>query len=182
MQSSEPAKRSAKLSRAWDVLAVLVVALALWKIFLAPRSLNAPRAFPAPHAVYGQLEGGTFRLAEQRGRIVFMDFYASWCEPCKLELPLVEGWSRKHPEAVVVPVDVGESRSIAQSFAQRFGLNGVALDPHSSARALFGIEGFPTVVVIDPEGYVRGKWEGLNPAIELAMSNAALRLRTGQAR
>ncbi len=182
MQSSEPVKRSARLSRAWDVLAVLVVAFALWKIFLAPRSLNAPRTFPAPHAVYGRLEGGAFRLADQRGRLVFMDFYASWCEPCKLELPLVEGWSRKHPGAVIVPIDVGESRSVAQSFAQRFGLSGVALDPQSSAGALFGVVGFPTVVVVDSEGYVRAKWEGLNPAIGLAMSNAALRLRSGQAR
>jgi thiol-disulfide isomerase/thioredoxin len=165
----------------WDALAVLVVAFVLWKMFLAPRFLNAPHALPAPHAVYGRLEGGSFRLVDQRGHVVFIDFYASWCEPCKLELPLVEAWSRKHPEAVVVPVDVGEPRALAQSFAQRFALNGVALDPDSSARALFGVEGFPTVVVVDTEGYVRAKWEGLNPAIALAMSNA-LRLRSGQAK
>ena len=48
----------------------------------------------------------------------------------------------------------------------------VALDPRASGRALFAVEGFPTIVVIDPEGYIRAKWEGLNPAIAPAMSNA----------
>ena len=92
--------------------------------------------------------------------------------PCKIELPLVRSWARSHPEAVVVPVDVAESRSVAAAFAQRYGLQNVALDPQASSRALFGVAGFPTVVVIDPAGNVRAKWAGLNPAIALAMSNA----------
>ncbi len=172
MQNSEPARRPLWTGRIWDVLAVAVVAFALWKMFVAPRSFAAPRSIPAPHAAYERLDGGRFRVAAERGRIVFMDFYASWCMPCKIELPLVESWSRTHPEAVVVPIDVGEPRSIATTFARRLALRDVALDPHASARALFGIVGFPTIVVIDSEGYVRAKWEGLNPAIEPALSNA----------
>jgi hypothetical protein len=71
-----------------------------------------------------------------------------------------------------VPVDVGEGRATAAEFARRYRLHGVALDMQSSARALFAVEGFPTVVVVDGRGYVRAKWEGLNPAIALAMDNA----------
>jgi len=52
-----------------------------------------------------------------------------------------------------------------------------ALDPSGSARPLFAVEGFPTIVVIDRNGFIRAKWEGLNPAIGLAMSNADGRLR-----
>lgn len=136
----------------------------------------APHALPAPGATYARLDGGTFRLADQRGKLVFLDFYASWCEPCRLELPLVESWAQHHPEALVVPVDVAEPRSTAREFAQRLRLRNVVLDPAASARAYFNVAGFPTVVAIDGSGYVRAKWEGLNPAIALAMSNAQQKL------
>jgi thiol-disulfide isomerase/thioredoxin len=154
------------------VLAVLVIGFAVWKIFIAPRSFERPGAHPAPAAIYQRLNGSAFRVADQRGRVLFLDFYASWCEPCKLELPLVEIWSREHPGATVVPVDVDEERPIAAAFARRYRLHNVALDPESSARALFAVQGFPTVVVIDRSGFIRAKWEGLNPAIALALNNA----------
>ncbi len=152
---------------------MLAIAFALWKIFVAPRSFSPAGSQPAPHAVYPRINGGEFRVADQRGHVVFLDFYASWCEPCKIELPLVERWSRAHPSAVVVPVDVGETRSVADDFARRYSLQNVALDPKTSARALFGVGGFPTIVVIDATGHIRAKWEGLNPAIGLALTNAA---------
>jgi thiol-disulfide isomerase/thioredoxin len=154
----------------------VAIAFVVWKIFVAPRSFSAPGAHPAPHAVYSLLDGGTFRLADQGGRIVFLDFYASWCEPCKIELPLVERWARGHHGAVVIPIDVGEPRSTVAEFARRHSLSSVALDPHASAQPLFGVQGFPTIVVIDPTGHIRAKWEGLNPAIGLAMSNASATL------
>lgn len=159
-------------SRIWDVLAVCAIAFALWKIFLAPRQFEPAQAHPAPHAVFTRLDGGTFRLADQRGRIVFLDFYATWCAPCKLELPLVERWSRANPSAVVVPVDVGEKPSAATRFARRYRLSNVALASSTTAAALFGVGGLPTIVVVDARGFLRAKWEGLNPAIALAMSNA----------
>lgn len=172
MLTSEPARRFFSLGRVWDALALIAVAFALWKIFIAPRSLLAPHSLPAPHAVYERLDGGTFRVAEQRGHTLFLDFYASWCEPCKVELPLVEGWAASHPQAVVVPVDVGEPRSVVAAFAQRFHIRGVALDPHTSAQPFFNVTGFPTIVVIDSAGDIRAKWEGLNPAIALALTHA----------
>jgi thiol-disulfide isomerase/thioredoxin len=159
-------------NRVWDALALGIVAFALWKIFIAPRSFDAANTHPAPEAVYNRLEGGTFRVADQRGHIVFLDFYASWCEPCRIELPLVERWARANPGATVVPVDVGEPRQVVETFARRYSLQNVALDLHDSAPALFGVQGFPTVVVIDATGHIRAKWEGLNPAISLALSNA----------
>ena len=154
------------------MLAVLAIAFAIWKVFLAPRTFSAPGSHPAPHAIYPRLDGGTFRLSDQRGHVVFLDFYATWCEPCKIELPLVQRWARGHRDAVVVPIDVGESRSVAAAFARQYTLENVALDPYSSAEALFGVEGLPTIVVIDSSLHVRAKWEGLNPAIGLAMTNA----------
>jgi thiol-disulfide isomerase/thioredoxin len=163
-------------NKVWDVIAVAAIAFALWKIFVAPRSFAAPGAHPVPHAAYERLDGSTFRVADQRGRVVFLEFFASWCDPCKIELPLVMAWHRRNPGALIVPVDVGEPRSTAAAFAQRYSLGNVALDPQSTARALFDIKGFPTMVVIDSTGHVRANWEGLNPAIALALTNAARNL------
>jgi thiol-disulfide isomerase/thioredoxin len=161
------------IARLWDVLALVVVAFVVWKIFVAPRSFNAPNAHPAPHAVYERVDGGPpFRVADYRGRLLFLDFYASWCEPCKIELPMVAAWAKRHPGAAVVPVDVGEPRAVASAFARKYALGNVAFDPHANAQALFAVAGFPTVVVVDPSGNVRAKWEGLNPAIGMALSNA----------
>jgi thiol-disulfide isomerase/thioredoxin len=165
-------RRSSAWNRIFDALAIVAIVFAIWKIFIAPRSFGPAGAHPAPHAVYDLLDGGVFRVADQRGHVVFLDFYASWCGPCKIELPLVERWYRSHPDAVVVPVDVAEPRKVATEFARRYSLENVALDPHTTATAYFGVAGFPTVIVIDRNGYVRAKWEGLNPAIGLAMSNA----------
>lgn len=155
-----------------------MVAFAIWKIFVAPREFaSAERARPAPHAGFERLDGGTFRVTDARGRVLFLDFYASWCEPCKLELPLVESWARKHPEASVVPVDVAEPRAVARAFARRYGLRNVAVDPRGDAAGIFQLGGFPTIVVIDPAGRIRAKWEGLNPAIGIALGNAQSKLR-----
>jgi thiol-disulfide isomerase/thioredoxin len=171
-RSSASTRNLFTAGRFWDALAALVIGFAIWKIFVAPRSFETAGTHPAPAAIYERLNGGAFRVADQRGRVLFLDFYASWCEPCKLELPLVESWSRKHPRATVVPVDVGEERAIATVFARQYRLHNVALDPKGSARALFALQGFPTVVVIDRSGFIRATWEGLNPAIGLAMTHA----------
>lgn len=159
-------------ARLLDLAALIIIAFAVWKMFVQPRTFFAPGAQPAPHATYQLLRGGELRTADLRGHLLFLDFYASWCVPCRAELPLVEVWSKHHPAAVVIPIDVGESRSIAARFARKYALANVALDPDARARALFALQGFPTIVVIDSAGDVRAKWEGLNPAIAIAMTNA----------
>ena len=161
-----------------DVLAIVSIGLILWKVLIAPRNLDPARAFPAPHATYARLDGSTFRVTDARGRVLFLDFFASWCEPCKIELPLVERWAKANPHAVVEPVDVGEPAPIVRAFARKYDLRGVALDPDENAEAFFEVHGFPTVVVVDPAGRIRATWQGLNPAIGLAMSNALARLDT----
>ena len=159
------------LSRALDLLAVLVVLFVIYRLFVAPRFMTS-RAFPAPHVTYQTLAGQPFVLTQHRGRVVFLDFFATWCEPCKISLPLVERYARAHPEVDVVPVDVGEPREVVAAFARVHGLRHVALDPKTLSQGFFQIDGFPTMVVIDPKGLLRATWPGLNPAIQMNMAHA----------
>ncbi len=164
------------LNRIWDLLAVVIVLAIGWKIFFAPRMLVTASPYPAPHASYELLDGGTFRVTGARGKLLFLDFYASWCEPCREELPMVEAYARTHPTVDVVPIDVGEPRDVAATFAAQLHLRGVALDPQGLSQGFFQIDGFPTIVTIDPRGRIRATWAGFNPAISLAMANAQKQL------
>lgn len=164
-----------------DAIAIAVIAFVAWKLFIAPRTMTkAPDAYPAPRVTYDRLGGGSFALADARGRVLFLDFFATWCEPCRLEMPMVERYARAHPEVRVVAVDVGESPGLVAPFARKYQLGEVALDPSTRSRGLFQIDGFPTVVVIDPQGRIRATWTGFNPAIEIAMANATATLGKSQ--
>ena len=165
-----------KLSRLLDALAILVVLFVVYKLAIAPRFLDRARAYPAPHVTYATLNGKPFVLTQHRGRVVFLDFWASWCEPCKISLPMVERFARSHPEVDVLAVNEGEPRAIVQAFAQAHGMRNVALDPKGLSQGFFQLNGYPTMVVIDPQGRIRGTWPGLNPAIQLNMANAEKQL------
>ena len=173
-------KRWLTAGRLLDLLAVLAILFAVYKLFIAPRALNPAHAYPAPHVTYATLSGKPFVLTEHRGRVVFLDFWASWCEPCKLSLPMVEKFARAHPEVDVVPVDVGEPRGVVEAFSRSRGMRNVALDPKSLSQGFFQIQGFPTMVVIDPQGRIRATWPGFNPAIQANMAHAAKTLASAQ--
>jgi thiol-disulfide isomerase/thioredoxin len=158
-------------------VAVLVVLFLLYRIFIAPRALSVASAHPAPHVTFQTLSGKPFVLTEHRGRVLFLDFWASWCEPCKISLPMVEKFARAHPEVDVVAIDLGEPRAVVAAFARAHGMEHVALDPGRLSQGYFQIEGLPTMVVIDRQGRIRATWAGLNPAIQANMAHAAQTLR-----
>ncbi|HEX5275435.1 MAG TPA: TlpA disulfide reductase family protein [Candidatus Rubrimentiphilum sp.] len=166
-------RRLANVRLIFDVLAIALVAFVAYRLLVAPRSLPESAAYPAPAVHFQTLSGASFALEKQRGHVVFLEFYASWCTPCRVSLPLVESFARSHPQVRVVPVDVGEPRELAAAFARQYSLTGVAIDPRALSRGFFQLEGFPTMVVIDARGRIRATWQGLNPAIQLNMAHAA---------
>ncbi len=155
-----------------DGVVLVLVLVVGYEFLLAPHLSNPARIYPAPRVTYATLTGPPFVLREHRGRIVFLDFWASWCEPCRLSLPLVERFARAHPDADVVAVNFGEARSVAARYAREHDLLNVALDPQTLSQGFFAVEGLPTMVVIDPQGRVRATWRGFNPAISLRMAAA----------
>ncbi|GAC1408147.1 MAG: hypothetical protein NVSMB64_15940 [Candidatus Velthaea sp.] len=171
-----PPPRSAKswIARGLDALAVAVVLYAVFHFFIAPR-LHTVDVVAAPPIELAALDGSRFSLSGHRGRVVFLDFWASWCGPCKLSLPLVEHFAKTHREVDVVALDAGEPAGVAGAYAREHHIGNVVLDPDETAAHAYGVTGFPTMVVIDPLGNVRAKWVGFNPAIELQMADASAR-------
>jgi hypothetical protein len=90
---------------------------------------------------------------------------------------MVEKFARAHPEVEVVPIDVGEPREVVEAYARKHAMLNVALDPKTLSQGFFQIEGFPTMVVVDPQGRIRATWTGFNPAIQMNMAHAARTLQ-----
>ena len=173
-------KKWLSAGRLADVLAIAAVVFVAYRLFVVPRNFPTATAHPAPRVTYATLAGPPFELFKHRGHVVFLDFFASWCEPCKISLPWAEKFARSHPEVEVVPVDVGEPRAVAGAFARAHSLHNVALDTGAFSSGFFDIHGFPTMVVIDPQGRIRATWEGLNPALALNMEHATAQLSSSR--
>jgi len=170
-----PKPKRSWLARALDTAAVLVVLYAVFHFFVAPRFATQTALQAAPPLTLATLDGTEFSLAAHRGHVVFLDFWASWCEPCQQSLPLVEHFAKTHPDIDVIPVDSGEARAAASQYAQAHDMQHVALDPDTAATHAYGVGGLPTMYVIDPDGNVRAKWIGFNPAVEEEMADARVR-------
>jgi cytochrome c biogenesis protein CcmG, thiol:disulfide interchange protein DsbE len=100
---------------------------------------------------------GDAQAADWRGRVVVVNFWASWCEPCRAESPLLERWQRKlaGQGATVVGVDTEDVAADALGFARRLHLSYPLLrDRDGAAARRFGVTGYPETVVLDRRGRV----------------------------
>lgn len=101
--------------------------------------------------------GRTYTLSAFRGRVVLLNVWASWCEPCRAEAPVLERWSRKIAArgGTVIGVDTFDASSDARSFVRQLHLTYPMLrDPSGVVKTSFGVTGFPESFLIDPSGRV----------------------------
>jgi thiol-disulfide isomerase/thioredoxin len=108
-------------------------------------------------------DGGIFRLDDYRGRHVVLVFWASWCAPCRAELPAIAAWSKSHPEVSVVAVNIDRSREPAERFMRsvHFDLP-VAFDPNAEHLGRYGVQSMPTTLLFDRKGALAWQHTGYN--------------------
>lgn len=113
----------------------------------------------APSEPLPRLEGGgTESLADYRGRWVLINFWASWCVPCRTEAPELEEFQRRHggPRFTVLGIDSRDLTGDGKDFVARYGLTYPQLrDGDGDAAHEFGTTGVPENFLIDPQGRVR---------------------------
>ncbi len=115
------------------------------------------------------LDGQTFKLSEHRGSPVVVAFWASWCGPCRLELPALSSYAAEHPEVEIIAVNVDRERKDAEKFLSQISVDlPIALDPESVVMGNFLVYTMPTTILIDANGTVKlfkigyGKEKGLS--------------------
>ena len=106
---------------------------------------------------------GSVALSSYRGKVVVLNFWASWCGPCRTEAPLLERWHRKirNQQASVVGVDVLDVTGDAQAFIREHGLSYPQLrDADGSKLKRFDIVGYPETIVLDRQGRIAATARG----------------------
>ncbi len=131
--------------------------LALDEALKALDLVHPSRQMMAEEFAAPTLGGGTFRLSEHRGTVVFVNFWATWCPPCREEMPAMERLWRQQKDNgfVMVAVSVDRDRNAVQPFVTARGFSfAVALDPGMAVADAYGVRALPSSFVIDRQGYL----------------------------
>ena len=153
---------SARLKLGAQALAVglvaLLLALLVWKL-VQGSGKEAKLGKPAPNFTLNRVGApGTLQLASLRGKVVVLNFWASWCYPCNQEAPTLQAAAKRWGKRVVVlGVDVNDPTSDARKFARKFKLTyPLVHDNHNVTSPKYGLTGLPETFFIDRSGKLVG--------------------------
>ena len=117
---------------------------------------------PAPPVSLELVNGRHFDLAEHKGKVVFLAFWATWCEPCRRDIPRLVAAEANYKEVVVVGVSTEPRADVAEYLKQeRFGYFSSAIDADERVSKAYGIDLVPRLFVIDQKGIVVKMIRGL---------------------
>jgi cytochrome c biogenesis protein CcmG/thiol:disulfide interchange protein DsbE len=154
------------LSRSWSSLAQLLAAASLALVMNVPAPADAlDRGQQAPEIGLADLNGKTVKLSALRGKVVLVDFWASWCGPCRESLPALDKLSKTYRDQglVIVGVNIDDAPDVARQFLSKNKLSlsfVVVNDKKHEVAARYAPPTMPSSYVIDREGRVRSVHAG----------------------
>jgi len=134
------------------------IACAVFAVVAGTASSAIAPATPAPDFTLHAMGGPNLRLKEQRGRVVMVNFWATWCAPCRQEMPHLNRLYEKYRGAgfVLLGVNVDDDTSKAAEVAAKLGVTfPVLLDTEKSVSKLYDVSTMPSTMIIDRDGKVR---------------------------
>jgi len=116
-----------------------------------------PEAPQAPDFVLNDLDGNQHRLSDYRGQVVIINFWATWCPPCRAEMPSMQrAWEQLEEEGILMfGIDVGEDEDTIFQFTGNYPVEfPLLMDSDSGVINQWPVRGLPTTFVVDPKGRI----------------------------
>ena len=131
----------------------------------SPAAAEQGQGGAAPDFTLPDLQGKPIRLSDYRGKVVVIDFWATWCPPCIFQIPELNKLAAAHREkgdVVVIGVSVdADGRPVVAPWVEEHAVEYTIVCGDEELAAEFGVFGFPTLVIIGPEGEIASRHVGL---------------------
>jgi thiol-disulfide isomerase/thioredoxin len=133
----------------------------------------------APSFKLSDLNGREISLSQYKGKIVLLDFWATWCGPCRMTMPLLERLQKEYPDTMVqLAVNLQETKDVVRDYVKAQGIRAmVLLDEQGSVGEAYGAEAIPRQVIIDKKGVVQYIQTGFSPTMSSQLRAEIERLR-----
>lgn len=134
---------------------------------------------PAPDFTLKSLSGANLNLTEQRGKIIVLNFWASWCGPCRTEMPVLQKFYDKYQDlgVSVWGINVEQENQAGRDFLADLNLSfPILFDASNTLSATYQVEAMPTTIIVDRDGLVRYAYKGYKPGYEKKYAKAIKKL------
>lgn len=114
-------------------------------------------------------DGNVIKLTDFKGKIVFLDFWASWCPPCRNSIPAIKELHEKYSKnenVVILAINSGEKLSTVQEFAKKQGITYKVLLSDQKTSENYGINSIPAFFIIDKKGNIIKQYKGFYKGLE----------------
>jgi len=169
------------MNRPFLTFLVILCFCVLW-VFLLPhcsKEGKAPSPALAPDFTLKTLDGQEVTLTKLKGKVVLLDFWATWCAPCREAIPhlinLQKTYQEKGIEVIGMNMDRGDAETVRRFVKSMDIPYPITLTSEEVSRN-YGVTGLPTTILIDQEGKIRQKWLGFTSEISKQITSTIVEL------